>query len=1419
METSIIVFFAHEMSFFDFFKSKPAPAEARTDAKPEPVKGQQTSSGPAPNIDKANSLQDDLAQGPTLGDPDNPHEIEPFPPRKIENLVANINQWATREQELEASQRIPRSPRYREGIPFFPNVDDIIRSQALLIGSYMRQAGFDEEDYGRYVLATIYRLAAYIELIPASERHHHREPGGLFRHLIESGLFAVQIAQSMIFSRSGTPKERDRAKKAWTLAALMAGIFHDIGKSVYDVRVTDAQNPKVVWDPFTESLRNWGVRNNVKAYFVDWKKNRTPNRHEIFNSVLMDIIMPRAVKDFIASSTPDDIRATLIESITGIEDKYRLRDVMRRADQASCQSYCRENDPEGEPEGTNIFSNYVLRALQKLVETGEWQINAKGSPVIYAEDSVFVLWNKQTAGRVRRFLREQYQIEAPGDSAVFAHRLVQEGFCRPYGRQIQTGDEGGIELVDEVDFWMMTLPGTEGMTPALKLTQPRWLVQAPAMPDPIYVPVESASANAPRDEAPQLNESNESVSRAKRENESTEQETSHQEKDVGADAEAANPQGEVAEAAESTQPQTGEKKETVPGETPNKEQGTQEKAGFPRETEAEKSSKTQNLGSEPNTDSAENQQNANAESSDSNAASSNSNKKGSESKNNAEEKAAVPGTKEDVSRAKQECQSVQTAQSIETAQSKEAVGAQTNTSSKDPKAVLREKQEETTTPRAEAIADPEELEDPMDDAEDGTPDALASALEKTKASLPHEHDARRTVNEKSVSRVKSDVRSGNQAHQQKTEASENGPAVAGKPDSNSQNNIGLQTQNSSEQKKNDEAGSKSNKEKQDVPGEKAAGVSRVKSSDGHSEDSKSNFPRETTNTKSTEKGESEKGRVQNPTKENEQVESTVSVPESSSPEKDESGERFPRKTMKGNNQNNSVQKPNAEEAQTASETSDAVSRVKSDSSQALGSEPNKDSEAEKEKAQAEKTSAAEARTQDEDGVHGGTIIDAGGDSCTACTSKEADAVPEKEAANESSAATSMNSAAEDAGEDAGDADNGIGAGESDKSGNSVNAESTTSVCSACSGSSAPSICSPETKAAQSMSQVHGVDSDCDIDQHEHREDRDNDSVKTEVGSQDHAAAYVAAAAAHVEVPDVHHEHSSSTVNTASGSVSVMSSSPGTDKGKAKDIEREPAKEKTPFHARNDEKTSGRVVSPVPAEPGMKSATGTRETTCSKGADRTSKKAEHFAWNKPAGNETSYASSNSTETLNAPNGSGQLVDPMAEDDDDAQTMRGAARRPLRTRANAFPGDSRERMERNARTTEAAEKGMEPSGMIPGSTDTQRMQGMPLQDPMAESSDEGRSMSKFAKKRQEKVKQGARAREVLALLRDQMIRGEGTLVDEAVTHSREQCWCSRSLLRRAAKKSNLPELRLDQIVYDGRFPGLRIDQDRDIFIVDK
>ena len=52
------------------------------------------------------------------------------------------------------------------------------------------------------------KYAEYIHLLPASESHHHRGAGGLFRHSLEVGFHAALMAGDVEFGTPGDPKDR-----------------------------------------------------------------------------------------------------------------------------------------------------------------------------------------------------------------------------------------------------------------------------------------------------------------------------------------------------------------------------------------------------------------------------------------------------------------------------------------------------------------------------------------------------------------------------------------------------------------------------------------------------------------------------------------------------------------------------------------------------------------------------------------------------------------------------------------------------------------------------------------------------------------------------------------------------------------------------------------------------------------------------------------------------------------------------------------------------------------------------------------------------------------------------------------------------------------------------------------------------------
>src|SRR5690625_3597588 len=96
-------------------------------------------------------------------------------------------------------EEIPRYPPFAKGLPVV-DIDKLLETQAELIERIRSILGFNKEEYAHLVLPVIERYAAFVHLLPASEAHHHRGAGGLFRHGLEVAAFAAQFSEAMMFS-------------------------------------------------------------------------------------------------------------------------------------------------------------------------------------------------------------------------------------------------------------------------------------------------------------------------------------------------------------------------------------------------------------------------------------------------------------------------------------------------------------------------------------------------------------------------------------------------------------------------------------------------------------------------------------------------------------------------------------------------------------------------------------------------------------------------------------------------------------------------------------------------------------------------------------------------------------------------------------------------------------------------------------------------------------------------------------------------------------------------------------------------------------------------------------------------------------------------------------------------------------------
>jgi conjugal transfer pilus assembly protein TraI len=126
---------------------------------------------------------------------------------------------------------IPRYPPFLKGLPVAAPAR-IVATQGELIARLQDALAFTDARFAALVRPVVERYAAFVHLLPASEGHHHRGAGGLFRHGLEVAFHAAQASQGRIFALDRSPAERRALEPRWRLAAGLAGLCHDVGKPV-----------------------------------------------------------------------------------------------------------------------------------------------------------------------------------------------------------------------------------------------------------------------------------------------------------------------------------------------------------------------------------------------------------------------------------------------------------------------------------------------------------------------------------------------------------------------------------------------------------------------------------------------------------------------------------------------------------------------------------------------------------------------------------------------------------------------------------------------------------------------------------------------------------------------------------------------------------------------------------------------------------------------------------------------------------------------------------------------------------------------------------------------------------------------------------------------------------------------------------
>lgn len=284
-----------------------------------------------------------------------------------------------------------------------------------------RQSRQSQEVWARDLLPAIYRYAEFVQLMPASEAHHHAHAGGLLSHTIEMLLAAVTWRNAHLLPGGTEIEEIDAQRDQWTYVVFYAALLHDIAKPMTDLRIKwrcDGMADAIRWAPTGGSLVQITGKRAAPEYLVDFapKSQRDYGAHARLALLLLPRIAPESALQFLAH-TPQALDA--LEKYLSAQDKDSLvAQIVRRADKLSTQRALLSGHKARFATAKAVpLIDLLMQAITSMLRTGTaLPLNRSGAAGWVYEGAVWFV-AKRLADSVREWIKTHEPDEAvPGEA-------------------------------------------------------------------------------------------------------------------------------------------------------------------------------------------------------------------------------------------------------------------------------------------------------------------------------------------------------------------------------------------------------------------------------------------------------------------------------------------------------------------------------------------------------------------------------------------------------------------------------------------------------------------------------------------------------------------------------------------------------------------------------------------------------------------------------------------------------------------------------------------------------------------------------------------------------------------------------------------------------------------------------------------
>ncbi|MGF0335822.1 MobH family relaxase [Ectopseudomonas toyotomiensis] len=289
-----------------------------------------------------------------------------------------------------------------------------------------QRTSMSKHHFEQLYMDPIRRYADLVQLLPASEMHHHAYPGGLLDHGLEIIAYAVKLRQSHLLPPGAAPEDQAAQAEAWTAGVAYGALLHDIGKIAVDQRVELASGK--IWRPWHGPI--------TEPYRMMFVRGRDYHQHPAAGSLLIPQILSPAVLDWIAGVPL--LFGQLSFVLSGHYDQAgALGEIIIKADKASVAKALGGNPAKAMAAANapqDSLQARLLRGLKQLIRdsAGEtpFRLNQPGASGWLTDDALWLV-SKPVSDRLRALLMSQGMDGVPTRNSRLFDEMQGHGIIQP----------------------------------------------------------------------------------------------------------------------------------------------------------------------------------------------------------------------------------------------------------------------------------------------------------------------------------------------------------------------------------------------------------------------------------------------------------------------------------------------------------------------------------------------------------------------------------------------------------------------------------------------------------------------------------------------------------------------------------------------------------------------------------------------------------------------------------------------------------------------------------------------------------------------------------------------------------------------------------------------------------------------------